>query len=294
MRLFALSAVGMLMLWLIAGAGEGSNETINKKNSLAREFLKGRIAEIREYPLNFEEQTEPEEDYLKSIVRYNKEGNKVERIGFDINGDTSAYLKIDYNSEGLAISEYSVSNGRVSNITHEYKDKKVPYKTTCSGFSMNQTVYYQYNDDDDVVGMKANPEDTFTIVNDYEYYDNGRKKKSVQGREGNLTINEFDENGNCIEQIFESREMRFVRVYDENNVIKESSDFWEDSLITERRFDKSGNIVEEIRYSECRGDTTHFEYDFDAKHNWIRKRIYNINEGSKKLMGGEIRKIKYY
>ena len=240
-----------------------------------------------------------------SILTFNNSGNIIEKKALYENGKISAMTKFKYNKENIIIEETFVcggrsdlikysygKNGRDVEFTH-YTNGEIAIKQTNKFDRKNNLIERKVYEYDGILRNKilSKMNEQNLEFEEEEYFFNGTSCIFT----GKKT-NEYDENGNLIEEKKYDKKgnIEFVCKYvydDKNNEIENI--FSKDNIITKKTqtLDEFGNCIESIEYSN---DIPKKKFKnnliYDKKGNWIK----NINIKDEIVNGIVERRIEYF
>jgi hypothetical protein len=279
-----------------------------EQNDVEQHDLKGNVKILEEKIFEATEKFgEPVKLKLRdwSILTFDALGNIIEEKSMNENGEISAIKKLKYNNKNKIIEETFVcgdrsdlakyiydKNGNNIELTY-YTNDKIAIKHVNKFDKKNNLIDHRLYEYDGALRDKTLSK--FNEINlefeTEEYSFNGTSCVFTSKK-----TNEYDENGNLIEEknYDEKGNLEFIYkyVYDEkHNEIEKT--FSKDNTITKntRTLDNFDNCIEDIEYSNDILKTKFtFNFRYDKKGNWIQR----INRNNDIVSVITDRQIKYY
>ncbi len=140
---------------------------------------------------------------------------------------------------------------------------------------------YTYNNNQLVKIESVNPDETFTVIKDYEYFDGGYKEILS---ENNIIIKEttFAINNNQIiseteNNILTNQITERLNEYQNNNIVKTTVKFGKDGYIIQYKYDKDNLAIEETIYDLKNNLVSKKRRKYDENRNITEENLFDNN-----------------
>lgn len=298
----------IILITIFFSCNKSENFKKIKQNDVEKLDLKGNVKVFEEKNFDATEKFgEPVKLKLRdwTILNFDTSGNIIEKKSLYENGEILSIEKYNYNNENKIIEKNYVM-GDISYLSKYIYDK--------NGNNIEETIYT--NGKIEIKNINKFDKNKNLIDHRLYNYEGVLKDKTLSKfNELNLEIeteeysfngtscvftnkksNEYDENGNLIEQKYydEKGNLEFIYkyVYDENNNEIENI-FTKDNTIkkNKRTIDKFGNCIEGIEYhNDIQKNKFKNTFSYDKKGNWTQR--IHLNED---IVNSIVeRKIEYY
>ena len=315
MKIHTLLSLGLILLSSCVSTGHKPKYN-NFKNDLDRENLEGKVRSIEKgKSIESDSKAESTKEFVKEFT---ETGNLASMKKYDVFGKPIYSTQNIYNKKGLKIKAFMEDLNMASKSVEEYEYKndnlssaKVFVNDTLrnkSSFEYDKTGHLTRMMEIQIKETSLNTKDTTLNMFTHTFDKSGNviSKKNFQTTK-NKSYNysntyKYDNKNNIIEtnsdfDIFGS--LKVVNIYDSKNRIEKSIEyrnkqiekvilfdkFYDESLIS---FYRNGTLERELKY----------EYEFDTKGNWIKRKAYVKNSSKHgdefKFIYVENRKILYY
>jgi hypothetical protein len=234
---------------------------------------------------------------------YNKKGDRIESIYYDLDGNIDLRESTSYESNGNKIEVVTQdSDGSVYiSETYEYDNRgRVIEEILYNDKGIQKTLKYKYNVlgrlKEKITYRKTGDEDNRLV---YSYYLNGNLKKECLYLDEDEVLKtkkyKYDDNSNCTEineYFLTNPDGSTNFVYDENDrvIYEEVLDFRGDEIESfYYQYDDFDNeIILEIKdYGSFNHTNLSYKYEYDFYQNWLR-RITFVDEIPKYMIEREI------
>ncbi len=335
MKIRTLLLLGLILLTSCNSTGHKPIYN-NFKNDLDRENLAGKVRIIEEYKtIELDSKAEPTKEFVKE---YTKTGNLASMKKYDVFGKQIYSTQNIYNKKRLKIKAFTEDINMATKSVEEYKYKNdnLSYARVFVNDTLKYESYLEYDKNGHLTRQieiqiketpsKMNDTTLNTLTYTFDKSGNVISKKNVQTTKNdsyNYSNNyKYDKKNNIIEtdshfDIFGS--LKVVNVYDSKDRIEKSIEYGEKQ--TQKKISKDRNkksndfedkqIQKEIFYDKSYDETLirfyrdgaleremKYEYEFDTKGNWIKRKAYIKNSSAHsdefKFIYLETRKILYY
>ena len=315
MKIHTLLSIGLILLTSCNSTGHKPKYN-NFKNDLDRENLEGKVRSIEEGKnIESDSKTESTKEFVKEFT---ESGNLSSMKKYDVFGKPIYSTQNIYNKKGLKIKAFTEDFNMASKSVeeYEYKDDNLSYAKVFINDTLKYKSYLEYDKSGHLTRqieiqiketpLKTNDTTLNTLTYSFDKSGNVILKKNLQTTK-NKSYNysntyKYDNKNNIIEtnsdfDIFGT--LKVVNTYDSENRIEKSIEyrnkqiekvilfdkFYDESLIS---FYRNGTLERELKY----------EYEFDTKGNWIKRKAYVKNSSKHgdefKFIYVENRKILYY
>lgn len=283
-------------------------------NAWEKDNLIGKVKTLEHYKAkvidyNTGEIENPKIDFKKFYTEF---GKIAYQEYFDNNGKSVQYIKNTYDKDSNqieSISEDLIKSSKSIGKAEFDKTGKTLSTTIIINDTLNYKVLFEYDNHGNLSNQKSiHNNDTSIIRIEYKYREDGKilLKKQIENSEYGINENtnefKYDPFGNLIELIYKSDfqgEIKSTYEYDSKNRIVKIAEYQNGQIEKETFFDKYYNQIS-IKYyvKAALNKEMKYEYDFDGKGNWIKKKVfvkeYYGKENTFLPIIVESRKLEYY
>jgi hypothetical protein len=219
----------------------------------------------------------------KMITSFNENGYIIEEISYDSKGMLQYKNTLKRNEEGNVIeTNFHNSNGLDYTITSKYKYDDKGHTIERNNFISNVSI--QYSVDEYLMILSI-----FENRNTYSYNENGNVVNEVGYDSSGIKINDneykFDGKGNMITRITANKlEVgKSTFKYDNNSLLIETNYYYSPEKLwilgskEAFKYDIKGNIIEKTTTSDDYLIIESYNYNYDAKGNWVKQNINTNN-----------------
>ncbi|MDQ3048674.1 MAG: hypothetical protein M3R27_14085 [Bacteroidota bacterium] len=270
------------ILLLFACQTADKNQTIlQKKSDLSRSNLNGPITELRQDYYKAEEKEgkivqgeKSGNDENNFLIRYNEQGDMIEKNAFYRDGTLLYKLTFSYDKEGKLTEENRFNSDGTTNYKKKYTysgniREVTSYKADGEMYSKD-TVFTDQNGNDIAI-RNYNQNNTLTLKVDYKYDSKRNVIEKIHNGEGTYTVinSTYDEKGNSLQDSLYSH--LFSAAFTDTTRVKRSL-----------KYDTQNNTTEIVYFypkakytNDQKTSTTEtFKYVYDEKNNWISKTCF--------------------
>lgn len=297
---------------------------IDFENAWESENLIGRVKTLEQYKAKINNFKTGEKDL--PLIEFKKEftdkGNILNEDYYGDSGQINSTIKIEYNKKGQRIKSTSkyLLIPLNSTVTSEFNTAG---KLISVCIYQNDTLYekdkFEYNNSGTLrTNTSIRSTDTSAGKYEYKYNEKGKiiwKKQTEtinNNRHENFIEFKYDKNGNLMEllskamsgngspvNVVSDYEIKTAYEYDRKNRIKKTIKYASGKIEEEKEFDKFYNqLLVRFYDSGALNREMKYEYEFDAKGNWIERKVFLkqnfVQDKNWVPIFVETRKIEYY